>query len=107
VGVKTPDESGDEFTLATYEYDALGRRISKVVDNISAFSGTTYYYYNKKWQMIESHDGSENLDTQVIFGVLQAPASPFRLGRVQGRLQRRRDRAVREAGLRNHDRVSG
>jgi hypothetical protein len=59
--MQTPDESGDEFTLATYAYDALGRRISKVVDNISAFSGTTYYYYSKKWQMLESHAGRDRI----------------------------------------------
>ena len=36
--------------------------------NSQPFDGTTYFYYNPKWQMLESRDGSENLDSQVIYG---------------------------------------
>ncbi len=65
VTVKTQE---DNLTIAAYKYDALGRRIKKVVTNSGNLDGTLYFYYNNRWQMLESRDGSENLDTQVIYG---------------------------------------
>ncbi|MEE9294774.1 MAG: RHS repeat-associated core domain-containing protein [Phycisphaerae bacterium] len=65
VKIKTQE---DNLTIAEYGYDGLGRRIKKVVTSRQPLDGTTYYYYNKKWQMLESRDGSENVDTQVIYG---------------------------------------
>ncbi len=69
--VSVKSEDGLE-TVATYEYDALGRRINKSVAGTvglgEGLNGTTYYYYNKQWQMLESRDGSENVDTRVIYG---------------------------------------
>ena len=49
-------------TVATFEYDALGRRIEKYD---SAASESTYYYYNDKWQVLCEHDGSSYGNTYV------------------------------------------
>jgi len=49
------------------EYDGLGRRIRKVVNNAGDLDGTTVYYYNGQ-QMIETRDGSGNVLMQVIHG---------------------------------------
>jgi len=49
-----------EVTVATFDYDALGRRIRKV----DAVAGTTtLYYYDPEWRCLEERDGA---------GVLQA-----------------------------------
>jgi len=47
----------DALTLATCAYDALGRRIKKVVSNSGDLDGTTYFYYNAKWQLLETRAG--------------------------------------------------
>ncbi|MBN1817226.1 MAG: hypothetical protein JW828_07675 [Sedimentisphaerales bacterium] len=44
--------------FATFDYDALGRRIRKV-DSVA--SETTLYYYNPDWQCLEERDGSDVL----------------------------------------------
>ena len=50
------DDSEDE-AVATFEYDALGRRIRKVVYGSPTY--TEYYYYNDKWQVLaEEYDGT-------------------------------------------------
>ncbi len=61
-------QGGDDLELANYRYDGLRRRVRKEVKAINELEGTTLYYYNRKWQMLESRDGSENLDAQVIYG---------------------------------------
>ncbi len=48
------DEGG---IVSEYRYDALGRRIEKVVDT-EGTAVTTRYLHNSRWQVIEERDGS-------------------------------------------------
>ncbi|MGB0384815.1 MAG: kelch repeat-containing protein [Ardenticatenaceae bacterium] len=48
---------------AEYIYDALGRRVAKVVDGV-----TTYYVYNGGYQVVEERDGSDALVARYIYG---------------------------------------
>ncbi|MCK6465817.1 MAG: hypothetical protein L6Q93_13395, partial [Phycisphaerae bacterium] len=57
----------DATTLHVAEYDALGRRIEKVVSNCGDLDGTFRYGYNGQ-QMIEMRDGSSNVLTQAYYG---------------------------------------
>ena len=57
-----------DITIGTYAYDALGRRIKKVVTNAGDLDGTELYFYGKGHQVIEVRDGSENMIRQVIHG---------------------------------------
>jgi len=43
-----------EVTVATFDYDALGRRIRKV-DPIAG--ATTLYYYDPEWRCLEEYEG--------------------------------------------------
>lgn len=65
VKVKSAEEG---LTIGTHTYDAAGRRIKKAVQNSGDLDGTHYYYYNASWRLLETRDGSENLDMQVIPG---------------------------------------
>ena len=58
----------DDITVGTYTYDALGRRIKKVVTNAGDLDGTELYFYGKGHQVIEVRDGSENMIRQVVHG---------------------------------------
>ena len=57
-----------DITIGTYAYDALGRRIKKVVTNAGDLDGTELYFYGKGHQVIEVRDGSENMIRQVVHG---------------------------------------
>ena len=48
-------EDVNDVTVATYAYDALGRRIHKV-DSVA--SETTLYYYNPEWQVLAEFSGA-------------------------------------------------
>ena len=76
--VKIEDDASS--TVATFEYDALGRRIRKV-DSIA--SVTTLYYYDPDWRCLEERDGSDILQRSFIYGnyidevlVMTVPGSP-------------------------------
>jgi YD repeat-containing protein len=58
---------GAESVLATYTYDATGRRIKKVVSNAGDLDTTEVYYYAGP-QMIETRNGSEDATRQFVFG---------------------------------------
>jgi len=69
-----------EVTVATFDYDALGRRIRKV-DPIAG--ATTLYYYDPDWRCLEERDGSDVLQRSFIYGnyidevlVMTVPGSP-------------------------------
>ena len=69
-----------EVTVATFEYDALGRRIRKV-DAVAAV--TTLYYYDPDWRCLEERDGSDTLQRSFLYGnyidevlVMTVPGSP-------------------------------
>ena len=57
----------DGLLVATYAYDAGGRRISKVVTNSGALNGTTFYYL-KGLRRIEERDGNDVLKAQYVYG---------------------------------------
>ncbi|MCG3129440.1 MAG: hypothetical protein FLDDKLPJ_00167 [Phycisphaerae bacterium] len=57
----------DATTLHTAEYDALGRRIEKVVSHAGDLDGTFRYGYNGQ-QMIEMRDGSGDVLMQAYYG---------------------------------------
>jgi len=61
--VKIEDLSSS--TVATFEYDALGRRIRKV-DTVAAV--TTLYYYDPDWRCLEERDGSDVVQRSFIYG---------------------------------------
>lgn len=54
-------------TIATMQYDGLGRRIVKAVSN-SADWDATYHYYWDGWQMIEMRNGSDQVLKQHVWG---------------------------------------
>jgi RHS repeat-associated protein len=54
--------------IAVYSYDALGRRIQKVVTNSDGLNGTTDYYLDGA-QEIEEHNGSGTLTQQYVYGL--------------------------------------
>ena len=63
----------DNQLVAVYFYDCMGRRFRKVVtnggiDNDPSLNGTTDFYYDN-WQVIEEHDGSDNILRQYVYGV--------------------------------------
>ena len=65
------DSDGDPeigSVVARMHYDGLGRRICKRVTNCGDYDGTHHYYYNGQ-QMIETRDGSDNLETQHVWGL--------------------------------------
>jgi len=54
-----------DVEVATFDYDALGRRIRKVD---SKASETTLYYYNEDWQVLAEYDGSGVFQKMNVFG---------------------------------------
>jgi RHS repeat-associated protein len=57
----------DGLVVAEYDYDAIGRRIRRVVGNSGPLNGTTVYYYDE-WQAVEERDGADVLARQFVFG---------------------------------------
>jgi RHS repeat-associated protein len=53
----------DLDSTAEYIYDALGRRVAKIVDGV-----TTYFVYNADYQVIEERDGSDTLLARYAYG---------------------------------------
>jgi RHS repeat-associated protein len=53
--------------VATYSYDADGRRIRKVVTGSGDLNGTTDFYLDG-WQEIEEHDGANAVTQQYVYG---------------------------------------
>ena len=56
----------NDVNVATFSYDALGRRIEKK-DCIDA-SKTRRYYYNNNWQVLCEYDGSNNFKQWFAYG---------------------------------------
>jgi|GEM_PF-2166430 len=80
--VEKPDGAGDWQTVATFEYDALGRRIRKISYD-SVPSVATLYYYDPDWRCLEERDGSDVLQRSFVYGnyidevlVMTVPGSP-------------------------------
>jgi len=75
--VKTITRKSDSAVLGTYTYDAFGRRIQKVIADLSGgqgglsgniTAGTTDYLYDGM-QCVEQRNGSNNPDKQYIWGL--------------------------------------
>lgn len=54
--------------IATYSYDAMNRRIRKVVTNSGLLNGMTSFYYDD-WRTIEERTGSDVVTNQYVYGV--------------------------------------
>lgn len=53
--------------IATYSYDAVNRRIRKVVTNSGSLNGTTDFFYDG-WRVIEEHNGADVIIQQYVYG---------------------------------------
>ena len=65
--LRTITRKADGARIALYSYDAVGRRISKVVTNSGAQDGTIGIYYDG-WQVVEERDGADALKQQYVYG---------------------------------------
>ena len=65
--VKVRASNDADVAIQTAEFDALGRRIKKVVENSGDLDATVVYLYDGQ-KIIETHDGSGNLYQQFIHG---------------------------------------
>ena len=57
----------DGAAIGDYKYDAMGRRIEKVVSNSGGLNGTSRLYWDGS-NIVESRDGSANVDHHFIWG---------------------------------------
>jgi RHS repeat-associated protein len=67
--LRSVTRKSDSQLIATYQYDALGRRIRKTVTNTASLNGTTDFVFDG-WQIIEERDGNNQLRRQTIYGLL-------------------------------------
>ena len=65
--LRTVKRKSDGQIIAEYAYDAIGRRIRKIVTNSGSLDGTTAYYYDGQ-RVIEEHNGAELLSQQYVYG---------------------------------------
>ncbi len=70
--LKEVRKKAGDMVVGEYEYDALNRRIRKVVSN-GGLSGTipngvTDFVYNAAWQCVEERDGSNDPTKQYVWG---------------------------------------
>jgi RHS repeat-associated protein len=54
--------------IAVYNYDAMNRRIAKIVTNSGALNGTTNFYYSG-WRTVEERTGADALIQQYVYGI--------------------------------------
>jgi RHS repeat-associated protein len=66
--LRTVTRKSDNALVASYSYDAEGRRIQKVVTNSVGLNGTTNFYLDGQ-QEIEEHSGAGALTQQYVYGV--------------------------------------
>ncbi len=62
--VSFEDEDG---MVSTYSYDALGRRISRIVDSTGSADETRYFYDN--WQVVEEQSNAGATEATYVYGV--------------------------------------
>ena len=65
--LRTVTRDSDNALIAVYSYDALGRRVQKVVFNDGPLDGTTDYAFDRQ-QDIEEHNAPGVLTQQSVFG---------------------------------------
>jgi len=68
VEVQRKAAAGDPQTIAAYTYDGLGRRIKKVVTNSGDRNGTQWFYYDRRWRLLEVRDEQDQPDRQFVWG---------------------------------------
>ena len=66
--LRTVTRKSDSKLIATYSYDADGRRTSSTITNSGALNGTTYFYLDGQ-QEIEEHNAGNVLTQQYVYGV--------------------------------------
>lgn len=66
---KAASSSVDGATIATYGYDALGRRVTRSIQNSGDATITYHDYWSSGWQLLETHDASENVLKQHVWGL--------------------------------------
>jgi RHS repeat-associated protein len=66
--LRTVTRQADGARVAVYSYDAIDRRIRKVVTNSGALSGTTDFYLDG-WRVIEERNGADGVTQQYVYGV--------------------------------------
>jgi RHS repeat-associated protein len=66
--LRTVTRKEGNVPIAAYAYDALGRRVRKVVTNSGALNGTTDFYLSG-WREIEERNTDDVLTQQYVFGV--------------------------------------
>jgi RHS repeat-associated protein len=65
--LRTVTRKSDGQLVASYSYDAAGRRIQKVVTSSGILNGTTAFYYDG-WQELEEHNGADTPTQQFVYG---------------------------------------
>ncbi|PIR16399.1 MAG: hypothetical protein COV46_08445, partial [Deltaproteobacteria bacterium CG11_big_fil_rev_8_21_14_0_20_49_13] len=68
----------DGLLVASYEYDALGRRVSKQ----DAVSGDATRYIYDGWQLIEERDVNDNVKANYIYSGLDEPVAMMKDGNI-------------------------
>ncbi len=67
------DPNGMPALIGSYDYDAIGRRIRKIVSNGglsgAIANGTTDFIYNSSWQCVEERNGSNDPTKQYVWGI--------------------------------------
>src|SRR5262249_41406232 len=66
--MRSVTRKSDGATIAVYSYDALGRRVRKVVTNSDGQDGTTDFYLDNA-QEIEQRNGTGALEQQYVYGL--------------------------------------
>ena len=66
---KAVSSSQDGATIAVYGYDALGRRITRAIQHAGDDTLTYHDYWSSNWQLLETHDASENVLKQHVWGL--------------------------------------
>jgi RHS repeat-associated protein len=65
--LRTVTRKADGARIAAYAYDALYRRIRKVVSNSGALNGMTDFYLDG-WQVIEERNAADGVTQQYVYG---------------------------------------
>lgn len=66
--LRNVSRKSDGAIVAVYSYDALGRRMRKVVTNSGAINGTTDFYLDD-WRELEERNGTDALVQQYVYGI--------------------------------------
>ena len=71
IGIEKGDGDATPTAVASFAYDALGRRIRSIIDSFDSSGGMTKdYYYNTNWQVLSEYDttSTEILWANFVYG---------------------------------------